>query len=151
MPSYADLLYLKDGYYYWPKYSCIKLSKSFTTDEFSCPCSNVSCNEQRLSFDLFDRLTKVREDFGTPLRVTSGYRCHEYQMELRARGYETAAGVSQHEMGNACDIQPTRQGMIGLLEHMVVKYFKAVGIAQSFIHIDTRADKERRWGYTQRK
>jgi uncharacterized protein YcbK (DUF882 family) len=136
------------GYYTWTKGTDVKLSDHFTTHEFACPCTHPECQEQRLSADLVDRLERFRIALGSPVKVSSGggYRCSRYQADLRARGYETAKGVSQHELGNAADL--ASQEHTGLeLAVQAGFFFRAIGTARTWIHVDTRADKLRRWEY----
>lgn len=80
--------------------------------------------------------------------VNSGYRCKKKQQQLREQGYETAVGVSQHELGNAADLACSPMGMINLKAAANLE-FSALGEAKTFIHVDTRKDKMRRWTYGQ--
>lgn len=133
-----------NDYFVWHRGEVKQLSTHFTSVEFSCPCSNRTCTLQRISKDLVANLETVRQSLGVPVRITSGYRCSAYQAELKARGYETAVGVSQHELGNAADVRclAKHDELVSLCEGL----FDAVGVARSFVHVDTRAGK-RRWTY----
>ncbi len=90
----------------------------------------------------------MREALRKPLAITSGYRCHAYQQELKARGYETAVGVSQHELGRAADLVCPDLTGEELARTARACGFKAVGTGRKFIHVDLRADKERAWNYS---
>ena len=152
------------NYYTWPKGSNKRLTSYFSEGEFTCPCiKQDTCGEQRISVDLISQLQTVRKQLKSPIKVTSGYRCAAYQAELATRGYETAKGISQHQLGNAVDISPilgvTRPNedkpltMVELmleLKRLVEANFKASGQGKTFFHVDTRADKERRWSYITR-
>lgn len=129
----------------------VNLSKHFNVREFQCPCDYEDCKETKIDQDLIAKLEKMREEAG-PLRINSGFRCQHYQDELRARGYETSAGISQHTLGRASDVMRADEGSVGLeLEKIARKAgFKAVGVGSSFIHVDLRDDKERRWEYKAR-
>lgn len=59
-------------------------------------------------------------------------------------GFETSAGVSQHELGNAADITSMSFKRLG---EMLPEEFNAIGTGRTFYHVDTRDDKERRWSY----
>jgi uncharacterized protein YcbK (DUF882 family) len=141
------MLQLTPTFYFWQKTDRVKLSKRFETGEFTCPCKFPTCLTQGISIDLFDRLSAVREDFGHPIVVTSGHRCHEYQLDLAKRGYETAKGISQHEKGEACDIRPAEAHRMNDLLVCIKKHFTSIGVSSRFVHVDTRPG-DRRWAYT---
>lgn len=48
------------------------LSKNFTRDEFECQCGK--CTAQMIDTELVDKLQRIREVLGVPLKITSGYR-----------------------------------------------------------------------------
>lgn len=127
----------------WNKADRIQYSKHFSLQEFNCKCTNVSCVSQLLSTELLAKLERVRILYGLPIKVTSGYRCQAHQKYLAASGLETATN-SQHCLGNAADI--TGPDLVKL-DLLCSQEFKAVGRAKSFIHVDLREDKTRRWGY----
>jgi uncharacterized protein YcbK (DUF882 family) len=122
-----------------------QLSPHFRTKEFTCQCKFDSCRTQWVNKLLLEKLEAVRNEYGAPISVTSGFRCHEHQLELAAQGKETATTISQHELGKAADI---KGGDMQKLQDACDKNFQAMGVARSFIHVDTRSDKLRRWGYT---
>lgn len=140
-------------YFYFPKGLKEHLSQHFLATEFQCPCSHPNCTNQRVSRELINRLESVRDAISTQLAITSGYRCPEYQADLKTKGYETAIGHSQHELGNAADLTlPGRSSvdLTTLLLPELKKSFKAIGVGRSFIHVDLRSDKERSWTYLTR-
>lgn len=128
-------------HYRWKKGEVLRLSKNFTSTEFECSSSSEGA-EQCISIELIKSLQAIRDALGKPLIITSGYRTAEYQQMLRDAGYKTAVNKSQHELGNAADISITG----GLLEKCE-EHFDAIGIANSFIHVDTRRGRKRRWTY----
>lgn len=132
------------GLYLWNKTFDLKLSPHFTSSEFACHCKHAECREQKIAVDLIEKLEQVRVEFGAPIFITSGYRCGLHQADLRKQGYETAAGISTHEQGRAADI---RARQLTPLYPITEKYFKAVGQARTFLHVDLRDDKTRRWTY----
>lgn len=137
-----------ETHFIWQRGEAKQLSPHFGSIEFTCPCSIRTCVMQHISRDLVANLETVRATLGVPVKVTSGFRCPAYQAELKARGYETAVGVSQHELGNAADVRcPAKHDeLVKLCESL----FDAVGVARSFVHVDTRPGK-RRWSYTTRQ
>lgn len=137
----------KNGYYIWKKGDVYPFNKYFKTSEFSCQCKLPSCVEQKVSKELISKLTQLRESINEPLSITSGFRCREHQEEIRRSGVSTVvAKVSTHELGDAADVQPTRTS-IKDFETIAAKFFKAIGTAKTFLHLDLRSDKVRRWPY----
>lgn len=137
----------KNGYYIWKKGDVYPFNKYFKTSEFSCQCKLSSCVEQKASKELINKLTQLRESINEPLSITSGFRCREHQEEIRRSGVSTVvAKVSTHELGDAADVKPTRTS-IKDFETIAAKFFMAIGIAKTFLHLDLRSDKVRRWPY----
>lgn len=136
----------KGLFYTWTKGVKANLSNNISTKEMECPCENPSCVQQRIAVELVNKLQAVRNAANSPLRIHSAYRCREHQAALTKKGYQTARGVSQHELGNAADISTSAH-----LPHELSVYckphFKAIGRANNFLHVDLRNDKERAWLY----
>lgn len=135
---------LEAGFYMFDKNEKVALSAHFSTHEFACHCTLSSCAEQRIDENLVSKLELVRQKLGSGIRITSGYRCHERQEELRKMGKETANGISMHELGKAADVQAKDMAK---LTQLCDAEFSAMGVAKSFLHVDMRNDKKRRWGY----
>ena len=125
-----------------------QISQNFKSGEFTCNCGQ--CKESFIDSDLLARLESVRFQYGHGLIITSGYRCSMYQGQLRKRGYETAVGTSQHELGMAVDIRPAAQGDFAALLPILERNFQAIGVGKTFYHVDMRSDKQRRWTYAKR-
>lgn len=110
----------------------IKLSKHFTSSEFSCH----HCGFTKVNFELIIKLEELRKLCGNrPIVITSGYRCSIHNKEV--------GGVanSQHLYGNAVDIK-----IKGLTPQQVAEKAKEVGftfvkIYPTFTHIDIRYKK----------
>lgn len=130
----------------YPKGSDQAISENFKVNEFDCPCKG--CKETVIDDDLITRLETLRKALGCPLKITSGFRCANHQAELRREGYETAKGVSQHELGRAADVM-TEAHTGDQIEALARRAgFRAVGVGKHFVHLDLRADKDRRWTYS---
>lgn len=143
------MLDTKNEYYVWNKKDAdlertLYLSRDFHIKEFTCPCTNKECIDQKIAQGLITRLQSMRNDLKEAIQVTSGYRCHAHQVELAEKGCETAKGISQHELGNAADIKSS--SMLEL-RSLVKEYFEAIGFSPRFLHVDLRADKIRHWYY----
>lgn len=120
-------------------------SKHFRAKEFECQCG--VCQRQALDDKLLSMLEEVRELVGSPVRITSGYRCANRQDALRKQGLETAAGKSSHEEGKAADLACAD---MAALEKACLQVFAkySIGTAKAFIHVDIRTGGPRRWGYS---
>ncbi len=137
------------GIEYYRKGLIEQISKDFKACEFDCPCDHCACT--LVDSELVSKLQELRERIGKPIAITSGYRCTSYQNELKARGYETAVGVSQHTLGRAADIAVSGLGIPFIISEAILVGFKAIGAGENFLHLDTRDDgKTRYWNYKKR-
>lgn len=134
-------------YYYWNKGEVVKLSKNFSSHEFDCNCNFKECVEQKMSKAHIEKLEKMRGILNKPMVINSGFRCSAYQTVLRNSEVNTVvAKKSQHELGNASD--PTcKVPIYQLVEAAEKAGFEAIGTAASFIHVDDRIGRKRRWNY----
>lgn len=138
---------ITDGYYTFKKGSEASINRFFSCKEMECKCSNEDCVDQKISIDLINRLTWLRECMGKPLTITSAFRCAKHQASLRASGVNTVvAKTSQHELGNAVDCFFKSFRIDEWLPKAEMR-FNSIGIANNFLHLDTRDDKKRRWKY----
>lgn len=112
------------------------LFKYFNFDDFDCS----HCGKNWTDIKLLQKLDLVREEYGKPITITSGYRCPEHN--------KAVGGVpnSQHVSGKAADISGAS---LDDLYDICLKHFKAVGDGRrkGFIHVDLRDDTDRRWVY----
>ena len=124
-----------------------KVGQYFSSREFDCRCSFDGCTMTEISDDLVEKLDLIRELAQRPIRINSGYRCQRRQEELRAKGLETAKGISAHELGLAADI--SAQGLTGLeLERLAIAAgFKRIGVSETWIHVDLKNSGTARWAY----
>ena len=128
----------------WTKGQKGNISLHFTFKEIECKCTFPSCKFNKISKELIDKIEEIRIATNAPLYITSAYRCEEYQNVLRDGGLRTSVGPSTHSLGLAVDIKQTH---MNTLVAEADKRFAAIGIAKSFIHVDMRTDKRRRWTY----
>lgn len=119
-----------------------QLSPSFKVREFACKGSDAI----RLDDELVVLLQCIREHFGKPVHITSGYRTAAHNRSVGGAAY------SQHLYGRAADIRvqgiPVEQlaayaetclpgtGGIG-------RYPPRAGRAVGWVHVDTRPAKSR--------
>lgn len=110
------------------------VSKHFTHDELRCPCCGVNGIKQ----PLLDALEKLRERYGKPIPVTSGYRCSAHNRLVSKTGplgpHTTGLAVDTH-VNNAVDAYRLVQLAFEL-------GFTGIGVKQHgdnagrFVHLD---------------
>lgn len=107
-----------------------QLSPHFHRREFRCPC----CGVDTVDAELLELLEGVRDRFGFPVRITSGYRC-----ETHNRHVGGSAG-SYHLVGQAADIQVDRVRSKRVYAFLNQAYPDCYGIIEypNHVHIDVR-------------
>jgi uncharacterized protein YcbK (DUF882 family) len=108
----------------WSKYP------NFKADEFSCK----HCGQNKMQPEFMDKLQELRNLYGKPMKITSGYRCPKHPIEAAKK----ASGA--HSTGLAADI-----GVDGGEAHKILSLamqlgFTGIGVQQKgagrFIHVD---------------
>lgn len=126
-----------------------KLSANFKASEFACHgkgcCSTVKIDEK-----LVEYIQKIRDHFGKPVTINSGYRCSKHNKSVGG------ASGSRHTKGQAADIV-----VKDTAPAEVAKYAESIGILGIglyetskdgyFVHIDTRTSKSFWYGQKQAK
>ena len=122
-----------------------QLSPSFKVREFACTGSDVVLLDE----ELVVLLQCIREHFGKPVHITSGYRTAAHN---RAVG---GAVYSQHQYGRAADIRVSGVPVEQLAAYAETLLPSRGGIGRypkdakhptrktGWVHIDTRANKSR--------
>ena len=121
-------------------------SEHFSNDELRCP----HCGECHMDSDFLETLEEIREAIGSPLFVTSGYRCHDYNTMISTTGRE-----GPHVQGKAVDIMIAGEAAYVLVNTALYHGITGVGVAQKgsygkrFIHLDTVHSelRPRIWSY----
>ncbi len=113
--------------------------RNFNRFEFECDC----CGEAPMSKVFLERLQILRDMYGSPLSINSGYRCPAHNKNVGG------SSKSRHMQGDAVDISIVN--MSGAQKHKLLSLitqleFGGIGIAKGFIHIDLR-DKPTIWTY----
>lgn len=116
-----------------------KLSDNFTSNEFDCHGAGC-CSQTLINPQLVEYLQAIRNHFGKPITITSGYRCSTHNSRIGG------ATGSRHTKGDAADIVVS-----GVSSREVAKYAESIGIKGIglyetaadgyFTHIDTRTTK----------
>lgn len=135
------------GYKTCTKGKVTKLSTYFNSTEFDCHGSGC-CSQTLINETLVEYLQKIREHFGKPITITSGYRCAIHNANVGG------ATGSRHSKGDAADIVVS-----GVTPAEVAKYAESIGILGiglyetnadgHFVHIDTRTTKSFWYGQAQ--
>lgn len=110
----------------------------FKIEDFACQ----ETGENEIRPDFVAALDNLRAECGFPFVVTSGYRSKNHSIEKPKK----IGG--QHTLGNAADIQATN----GLQRMAIVSKalnhgFTGIGVAKSFVHLDTRESAPVMWTY----
>lgn len=110
----------------------MRLSKNFTLQEFSCNCG--TCDQIAPPQELVDVLQDVRDHFGKPVVINSGYRCPDWNKRVGG------ASGSKHLEGIAADIRVVGVSPAEVQDYVLNKYKGKYGIGRynSFTHIDVR-------------
>ena len=119
-----------------------QLSPSFKVREFACKGSDVVL----LDDELVVLLQCIREHFGKPITITSGYRTAAHNAKVGG------SKSSQHLLGRAADIQVADTDPMVVAAYAeslmptwggVGRYPVKAGRAKGWVHVDTRANKSR--------
>lgn len=113
--------------------------RHFTLEEFDC--QHTGKNEMQESF--LEKLDELREVCEMPFIITSGYRAPEHPVEARK------ASPGTHAKGIACDISARNGAERGrVVKNAIELGFTGIGVAKTFIHVDTRPGPLVVWQYT---
>ena len=124
-----------------------QLAPSFKVGEFACPGSDVVLIDD----ELVVLLQCIREHFGKPVHITSGYRTAAYNAALPG-----ASKSSQHVLGRAADFWVEDTPVATVADYAEKLLSSRGGIGRypkdsahpkrktGWVHIDTR-EKKSRW------
>ena len=121
---------------------------NFSRAEMACK----GTGECRMSSAFMDLLQRLRENFGAPLVISSGYRAPAYNAKVSATGTH-----GPHTTGCAADLLIHGRDARLLVRHAVELGFTGIGIHQRgptegrFVHLDTlehRPGRPRPWLWT---
>lgn len=92
-----------------------------------------------IKMELYDKLNEIRQAFGKPILVNSGYRSPEHNR--RVGGAEN----SYHVQGLAADIRPKSKKDLPRLQELCDRLNPGggVGFYKTFVHIDCRGYRAR--------
>ena len=112
--------------------------KYFKLDDFKCQ----ETGENEIDPEFVMKLDELREACGFPFVITSGYRSPKNSIEAKK------AKPGTHAQGIAADIKVSS----GQQRHKIIKAamimgFNGIGVAKSFVHVDTRKSSPVVWSY----
>ena len=119
------------------------LSRSFRAKEFAC---KDGTDPLFVDSELVQVLQAIRDHFGAPVVITSGYRTASHN--TRVGGSKS----SQHLLGRAADIQVQDTDPLAVAAYAeslmpgwggVGRYPVKAGRAKGWVHVDTRPNKSR--------
>ena len=120
-----------------------KLSPNFTVYEFRC---RDGSDVVMIDESLVVLLQCIREHFGKPITITSGYRTGTHNTAV------DGSRSSQHLLGKAADIQVAGVSVEDVAAYAeslmpawggVGRYPVKAGRAKGWVHVDTRPNKSR--------
>lgn len=110
--------------------------KHFKPGEFACRCG---CGVLGIQPGLVYRMDELREAYGKPLVITSGYRCPVHNQNVSSTGPN-----GPHTTGLACDVGVSGREAVTVLRLALVAGFTGIGVQQKgngrFIHLDMIPD-----------
>jgi zinc D-Ala-D-Ala carboxypeptidase len=108
----------------WTKY------KNFTKKEFDCKFSG----ENFMQEEFMNKLQELRDMYGKPMKITSGYRSRNHPSE------RSKDGIGPHVQGLAADIAVQGADAHRLVGMAIALGFTGIGVNQKgngrFIHLD---------------
>ena len=112
--------------------------KHFKIEEFDC--SFTGKNE--MNPDFLEKLDNLRDLCGFPFVITSGYRDKTHPEEAKKQR------PGKHNEGIAADISIyDGHARYVLVDYAMAMGFNGIGIAKTFIHLDSRAGTPVIWTY----
>ena len=111
----------------------------FETSEFDCQ----QTGENLMSPEFLLMLDALRHECGFSFAITSGYRSPKHSIEA------AKAKPGTHAQGIAADIATTdAQQRFVIVSNAIKLGFQGIGVARSFIHVDSRKTAPRVWSYS---
>lgn len=111
-----------------------KLSKNFSVKEFRC---RDGSDKVLISSKTVDYLQKIRDHFGKPVTLNSGYRTPTYNKSIGG------SPKSQHMYGRAADITVKDVSLEDVYLYAEQLGVGGLGYYDTFVHIDSRDDHAR--------
>ena len=111
----------------------------FEKADFDCQESQ----ENEMSDEFLATLDELRDRCGFPFIVTSGYISATHSAEIN----KEKPGTGTHCQGVACDIKVQGGAQRRLIVKQALSMGMSVGVAKTFVHVDTRQTTPVLWCY----
>lgn len=118
----------------YKKGTSITLSANFKSTEFDCQGSGC-CSSTIVDEKLVEYLQKIRDHFGKPVNINSGYRCATHNASVGG------ATKSNHMDGKAADIRISGVTPLEVAQYAEHIGILGIGVYSWGVHIDTRTSK----------
>ncbi len=119
------------------------LTKNFSSYEFKCKCG---CGKSDMNRRFIETLQAIRDEYGKPIIITSGYRCPDHNSRVSSTGK-----TGPHTTGKAVDIAVSGNDAHKLLAVAIFNGMSGIGVKQKgphdgrFLHLDTLTSGPRPW------
>lgn len=104
---------------------------NFSREEFECQCG---CGRADMHPVFMGKLQQVRNAYGKPMAISSGFRCPEHNSRVSSTGLD-----GPHTTGRAADVAVQHGDAKRLLTFGVI-HFSGIGVKQKgggrFLHFD---------------
>ena len=121
------------------------MTEHFSSQEMSCKCGYAYCTAGAMDEGFMVKLERLRVNYGIPMKINSGVRCPKHNEAIGG------SVTSSHLCGMAADISiigaSARSDFLGVIYE--TKIFTRIGIAKTFIHVDSDPSKRSKkvWVY----
>ena len=116
--------------------------KYFKEQELSCKCCGQLPPFARENIEALveNVLDPLRERYGKPIVVNSGYRCPKHNKEVGG------APRSQHMAGEATDIRPSEPIDLNRLRQLIIesRKFDQLIVYKNFLHVSWKRSRNNR-------
>ncbi len=119
-----------------------------TDVKICCTCGLISCDKRSINQATLDALQRVRDDYGRPMRITSGGRCANHPSQRAKANPESG----DHFAGRGVDIAVSSRQEYDKLALLAGRHgFNTIGdgLERGFIHLGRRdiGNAVVSWGY----
>jgi peptidoglycan hydrolase-like protein with peptidoglycan-binding domain len=123
------------------------LTKNFAVAEFACHGTDC-CSTVKIDDQLAEYLQKIRDHFGKPVTINSGYRCPTHNKRIGG------TPGSYHAKGMAADIAVKDVAPAEVAKYAESIGIKGIGLYETakdgyFVHVDTRTVKSFWYGQSE--